>query len=75
MGDWLLVYNVADVVTFIEAFRKMVQQYYPDKIDVYKGTVSIPGMSMIYVLNKFVEKNKRLELYSPRGICHLCRDK
>ena len=20
------------------------------------------------------EKNKKLELYSPRGICHLCRD-
>ena len=23
MGDWLRVYNVADVVRFIEAFRKM----------------------------------------------------
>ena len=23
MGDWLWVYNVADVVPFIEAFRKM----------------------------------------------------
>ena len=23
MGDWLRVYNVADVVPFIEAFRKM----------------------------------------------------
>ena len=45
MGDWLRIYNVADVVPFIEAFRKMAGQYYPDKIDVCKDAVSIPGMS------------------------------
>ena len=27
------------------------------------------------MLNKSLEKNKKLELYSPRGTCHLCRDK
>ena len=75
MGDWLRVYNVADVVPFIEAFRKMAGQYYPDKIDVCKDAVSIPGISMTYVLNKSLEKNKKLELYSPGGICHLCRGK
>ena len=66
MGDWLQVYYVADVVPFIEAFRKIAEQYYPDKIDVCKDPVSIPGISMTYVLNK------SLELFSPRGICHLC---
>ena len=74
MGDWLRIYNVADVVSFIEAFRKMAGQYYPDKIDVCKDAVSIPGISMTYVLNKFFDKNKGLKLYSPGGICHLCRD-
>ena len=75
MGDWLRVYNVADVVPFIEAFRKMAGQYYPDKIDVCKDAVSIPGISMTYVLNKSLEKNKGLELCSPEafvtyvGIC------
>ena len=29
---------------------------------------------MTYVLNRFLEKNKKLELYSPGGICHLRRD-
>ena len=75
MGDWLRVYNVADVVPFIEAFRKMAEQYYSDKIDVCKDAVSIPGISMTYVLNKSLEKNKGLELYSSGGICCLCRDK
>ena len=72
MGDWLCVYNVADVVSFIEAFRKMAWQYYPDKIDVCKDAVVIPGISMTYVLNKSLEKYKRHELYSTGGICHLC---
>ena len=52
MGDWLRAYNVP----FIEAFRKMAGQYYPDKIDVCKDAVSIPGISMTYVLNKSLEK-------------------
>ena len=26
MGDWLRAYNVADVVPFIEAFKKMTEQ-------------------------------------------------
>ena len=44
MGDWLGVCNAADVVPFIEAFRKMAKQYYPDKIDLFKDAVSIPGV-------------------------------
>ena len=59
MGDWLRIYNVADVVPFIEAFRKMAGQYYPDKIDVCKDAVSIPGISMTYVLNKCLEKKQK----------------
>ena len=74
MGDWLWVYNVADVVLFIEAFRKIVGQYYPDKIDVCKDAVSFPGISMTYVLNKSLEKNKGPELYSPGDVCYFCRD-
>ena len=74
MGNWLRVYDVVDVVPFVEAFRKMAEQYYFDKIDVFKDAVSIPVISMTYVLNMSFEKNKKLKLYSPRGICHLCRD-
>ena len=68
MGDWLQVYNVADVAPFIEAFRKMAGQCYPDKVDVCKDAVSIPSISMGHVLNKFLEKNKKLELHSPGGM-------
>ena len=53
MGDWLRAYNVADVVPSIKAFRKITEQYYPDKIDVCKHADSIPGISMTYLVNKF----------------------
>ena len=36
--------------------------------------VGVPGISMTYVLNKSLQKNKNLELYLPGGICHFCRD-
>ena len=52
----------------------MAGQYYPDKINVLKDAVSIPGISMTYVLSKSLKKTKKLELYPPGSICHLCRD-
>ena len=67
MGDWLRVYNAADVVPFIEAFKKMAEQYHPDKIDVCKDAVGIPGISVTYVLNKSLEKTKGLS-YNHQGV-------
>ena len=51
---------VADIVPFIEGFRKMAEQYYPDETDVCKNAVSNPGIPMTYVLNKSLEKTKGL---------------
>lgn len=57
--------STLDVMLFIKAFREMAMQYYPDKINVCKDAVSITGMSMTYVLNKSLEKDKTLELFAP----------
>ena len=38
-------------------------------IDVCKDAARISGISITYVLNKSLEKNKKPELYSPGGIC------
>ena len=50
MGDWLREYSLTDVVPVIEALDKTRKQYYPDEIDLLKDAVSIPGISMTYVL-------------------------
>ncbi|EDO45322.1 predicted protein, partial [Nematostella vectensis] len=77
MLDWLREYNLADVVPFVEALEKTRAQYYPDEIDMLKDAVSIPGISMTYVLNKALKLKKRHEpaLYAPGQPCtHKCSD-
>ena len=67
MKDWLKEYNLADVMPFIEALEKTRKQYYPDEIDLLKDAVSIPGISMMYVLNEALKRKKYSEpaLFAP----------
>ena len=58
MDNWLRVCNVAGVVEFMEAFRKMAEQYYLDKIDIWKNAISITVISMKYVLKESLENDK-----------------
>ena len=77
MMYWLRVYNEADVIPFIEAADKTRKQYYPDEIDMLKDTVSIPGISMTYVLNKALKMKKPEDpdLYAPGQPCeHKCNE-
>ena len=71
MKDWLKEYNLADVTPFIEALEKTREQYYPDEIDLLKDAVSIPGISMMYVLNEASKRKKYSEpdLFAPGEPC------
>ena len=71
MEDWLEEYNLADVKPFINALEKTREQYYPDEIDLLKDAVSIPGISMNYVLNKALKMKKKPEpdLFAPGDPC------
>ena len=79
MMDWLREYNLANVIPFIEALDKTRKQYYPDEIDMLKDAVSIPGISMTYVLNKALTVAEENELYAPglpcTHTCEACRTK
>ena len=71
MKDWLKENNLADVKPFIEALEKTREQYYPDEIDLLKDAVSIPGISMMYVLNEALRRKKYSEpdLFAPGEPC------
>ena len=58
MMDWLKVYNEANVIPFTKALDK-TRRHYPDKIGMLKDAVSIPGISMTYVLNRSLIMKKR----------------
>ena len=51
----------------MEAVNKTCKQYYPDEINMITDMVSIPRMSMTYMLNKAIKmkKPRDLELYAP----------
>ena len=71
MKDWLKEYNLADVKPFIEALEKTREQYYPDEIDLLKDAVSIPGISMTYVLHKALKMKQKSDpdLFAPGEPC------
>ena len=68
-ADWLRYYNNLNVAPGLEALEKMRAFYTEKGIDILKDAVSIPGVSLHYLIRGFVEKEKKkekgAELYSP----------
>ena len=61
--DWVCYYNNLDVAPGLEALQKMKNFYTEKGIDIMKDAVSIPGVSLHYLLRGAIERNA--ELYSP----------
>ena len=61
--DWLRYYNNLDVAPGLEALEKMRNFYTEKGIDILKDAVSVPGVSLHYLLKGAVER--KAELYSP----------
>lgn len=49
-SDWLEYYNNLDVIPFLEALEKMRDFYTQYEIDIFKDALSLPGVSMKYVI-------------------------
>jgi len=62
-ADWLRYYNDLDVAPGLEALEKMRNFYTEKGIDMLKDAVSLPGVSMHYMLRGAVERGA--ELYTP----------
>ena len=61
--DWVRYYNNLDVAPGLEALLKMKNFYTEKGIDIMKDAVSIPGVSLHYLLKGAIDRNA--ELYSP----------
>ena len=62
--DWVEYYNNLDVAPGLEALQKMKNFYIEKGIDILKDAVSIPGVSLHYLLKGAIER--KAELYAPR---------
>ena len=49
-SDWLRYYNNLDVAPFVEALVKMRDFYTARGVDIFKDAVSLPGVSLQYLL-------------------------
>ena len=65
-SDWLEYYNNLDVEPFIEALNKMRGFYIERGIDILKDAVSLPGVSLQFLMRGTLKNNKNdPELYGP----------
>ena len=64
-GDWLKYYNNLDVTPFLEALETMKDFYTKLGIDIFKDAVSLPGVSMQYILRGTLSGRDPPQLYAP----------
>ena len=64
-GDWLEYYKNLDVTPFLETLEKMKAFYTKLGIDIFKDAVSLPGVSMQYILRGTLRQRNPPELYTP----------
>ena len=62
-ADWLRHYNQEDVARGLETLEKMKAFYTKKVIDIFMDAVSIPGVSMQYVLRSPIDPGA--DLWSP----------
>lgn len=65
-ADWLGYYNSPDVVPFLEALESMRGFYTGLGIDLFKDAVSLPGVSMEYLLQGTMNQKIRPGVVRPR---------
>ena len=64
-ADWLKYYNNLDVSPFLEALEKMRGFYTNLGIDIFKDAVSLPGVSLQYLLRGTLSTPDAPELCAP----------
>ena len=64
-GDWLEYYNNLDVTPFLETIEKMKAYYTKLGVDIFKDVVSLPGVSMQYILRGTLRRRNAPERYAP----------
>ena len=65
--DWLIYYNNLDVKPFVEAVGKMHNFYKPKHIDVFKQTISVPGIARLLLLKAAHNANVSFALFNQQN--------
>ena len=56
-ADWLEYYNNLGVGSFLKALEKMRRFYSGFDVDIFKDAVSLPGVSLQYLLRRMLPQS------------------
>ena len=62
LADLLMYYNNMDCLPFVKAVEKMMEQYKIKEIDLFKVSVSVPGVARILMMRNAQEQGLRFSL-------------
>ena len=65
--DWLIYYNNLDVKPFVEALSKMHSFYKAKRVDVFKQTISVPGIARILLFRAARTANASFPLFNKKN--------
>ena len=51
MKDYLIYYNNCDTLPFVSAVKKLIQMYLVQSVDIFKQTISVPGLARIRMMS------------------------
>ena len=69
MRDFLVWYNNRDVVPFLDAIDKQLAFYRQQNIDMFKYGISVPGLTLLYLLNDLPQTLSLPYSTRPTRIC------
>lgn len=63
MRDYLVYYNNCDTVPFVSAVKKLREMYEIQGVDVFKETISVPGVARIRMMSQAKEQGVLFSLF------------
>ena len=64
MKDYLIFYNNCDTIPFVLGAQKMLEMYFIQGVDIFKDTISVPGLARIKLMKSAQEQNVLFPIFN-----------
>ena len=62
--DYLIFYNNCDTLPFVLGAQKMLEMYFIQGVDIFKDTISVPGLARIKLMKSAQEQNVLFPIFN-----------
>lgn len=67
MKDYLIYYNNCDTIPFVKAVNKLREMYRIQNVDIFKQTISVPGVARIRLMSHAKESGVLFSLFDKKN--------